>query len=68
MGGTREKKGLIVNNSPTSEISDSRDTGPLLEIRMLEEGGIGICGAAVAGWARFSMSSMDECNTESHTW
>ena len=38
----------------------------MLEIIFLEEGGSGICGAAVAGGARFCMSYMDECNTVSH--
>ena len=39
----------------------------MLEIRLLEEGGSGICGAAVAGGATIFMSSMDERNTSSHT-
>ena len=38
LGGTREKKGSIINNSPNSKLADSGDTGPLLEIRLLEEG------------------------------
>ena len=54
VGGTRGKKGLIINNSPTSELADSSDTDLLLEIILLEEGGSGICGAAVAGGERFA--------------
>ena len=34
----------------------------------MEEGGSGIRGSTVAGGARFFMSFVDECNTESHTW
>ena len=67
MGGNRGEKGLIINNSPNSELSDSRDTGPLLEIRLMEESGSRICGAEVDCRARFFMSSMDEYNTASHT-
>ena len=67
MEGTMVQQGLIIKNSPNSELSDSGDTGPLLEIRLLEEGVSGICGAAVAGGERFCMLSMDECNTASHT-
>ena len=43
MGGTRGQKGLIINNYPTSELADSRDTDPLLEIHLLEDGGSEIC-------------------------
>ena len=37
--GTRVKKELIINNSPNSELADSRDTGPLLEISFMEKDG-----------------------------
>ena len=67
VGGTRGKKVLIINNPPDREFADSGDTCPLLEISLLEEGVSGIFGAAVAGGARFFMSSMDGCNTVSHT-
>ena len=67
MGGNRGKYGLTIDNPPNSEISDSGDTGLLLEIRFLEEGGRGICGSAVAIRAIFCMSYMDEYNTASHT-
>ena len=53
VGGTRGHKGLIINNSPNSELAGSGDTGPLLKISLLEEGGSGICGATVAGGASF---------------
>ena len=66
MGGTRGKKELIIDNSPNIKLADSGDTGLLIEIRLLDEGGNGIYGSAVAGGARFCMSSMDECNTASH--
>ena len=67
MGGTRVSHGLTIDNSLDSEIADSGNTGPLLEIRFLEEVGRGICGSEVAGGAKFFISSMDECNTNSHT-
>ena len=67
-GGTKGKHGLTIYNSPNSKLADSGDTGPLLKIRLLEEGGRGICGAAVYGGIRFCISSMNECNTASHTW
>ena len=57
--GTRGKQGLILNNYPNSELSDSGDTVSLLKIRLLEEGGSVICGAAVDGGASFCMSYMD---------
>ena len=66
VGGTKGQQGLIIYNSPNSELADIRDTGPLLEIRLLEEDGSGICGAVADGGARFLMSSMNECNTASH--
>ena len=66
VGVTRGQKYLIINNSPNSELADSRDTGPLLEIRILGEIGSEICGSIVVGVARFCMASMDECNTVSH--
>ena len=59
VGGTMGKKSLIINNSPNSELADSSYTGPLLEIRFLEEGGSGICRATVAGGAKFCISFMD---------
>ena len=59
MGGTRLKKEVIINNSPNSELADSRKTGPLLEIHFIEEGGSGIFGSAVSYGASFCMSSMD---------
>ena len=68
MGGTRVKKYLIINIYPNSDLADSLEIVPLLEICFLEEVGSGICVAAVAGVERFFMSSMDECNTASHTW
>ena len=49
VGGTRGQKGLFMNNSPNSELVGSRDTGPLLGIFLMEEGGSGICRATVAG-------------------
>ena len=45
--GTRRQHGLTINNSPNSELEGSGYTGPLLEVCLLEEGGSGICGAAV---------------------
>ena len=66
VGGTRGQQGLIINNYPNRELTDSGDTDYLLESCLLEEGGSGICGSAVAGRARFFLSSMDECNTASH--
>ena len=66
MGGTRGKKDLIINNYPNSKLDESGDTGLLLEIRLLEEGGSGICGAELASGERFCISYMDECNTASH--
>ena len=68
VGGTRGQQGLIINNSPNREISESGDTCPLLEINLLEEGGNVICGAAVTSRKSFCMSYMDEFNTASHTW
>ena len=68
VGGTRGHKSLIINNSPDIKLSVSRDTGLVLKISLLGEGGSGIFGAAVAGRARFCMSSMHECNTAVHTW
>ena len=67
MGRTSGRHGLTIDNSPNSKLSDSGDTGPLLEISILEEGGRGICGSVVAGGARFCISSLDECNTDLHT-
>ena len=67
LGGTRGKHGLTINNYLNRELAESGDTGPLLEIRLLEEGGSRICGSAVDGGARFCMSYMDERNTASHT-
>ena len=67
MGGTRGEKGLILNNYPTSDLSDSEYTGLLIDICLLEEGGSGICGAAVAEGARFCMPSMYEFNTALNT-
>ena len=64
--GTRGRHGLTINNSPNSELSDSGDTGPLLEICLLGEGGSGIYGSAVAVGAMFCMSYMDACNTSSY--
>ena len=65
--GTRGMNGLTIYNNPNSNLANSWDTGPLLEIRLLEGGGRGICGAAVYGGIRFCISSMNECNTASHT-
>ena len=67
LGGTRDKKGSIINNSPNSKLDDSGNTGMLPEIRFLKEIGSEICVSAVTGGARFGMLSMDECNTASHT-
>ena len=53
--GTRRQHGLTINNSPNSELCDSRETGTLLEICLMEEGGSGICGAAMADRERFCM-------------
>ena len=59
VGGTRGKKGLIMNNSPNSEHAVRGNTGPMLETCLLEESGSGICGAAVDYGAMFCMLSMD---------
>ena len=64
--GTRVQHELMINNSPNSELSDGGDTGPLLEICLLGEGGSGIYGSAVAVGVMFCMSYMDACNTASH--
>ena len=53
MGGTRGNNRLTIDNSPNSELAGSGDTGPLLEISLLEEDGRGICGSEVAGGASF---------------
>ena len=55
VGGARGHHELTVNNSPNSELCDSRETGTLLEICLMEEGGSGICGAAMADRERFCM-------------
>ena len=65
--GTRYKRELIINNYPNIELAARGDTGPLLEIILLEEGGSGMCGSEVAVGARFCMSSMYECYTLPHT-
>ena len=44
--------------SPNSELAKSGDTGPLLKIRLLEEDGRGICGAAVYGRERVLQYTM----------
>ena len=67
VGRNRRRHGLTINNYPNRELYDSGDTCPLLGISILEEGGGGIFGSEVYGRARFCMSSMDECNTASHT-
>ena len=67
VGRIRGHKGLITNNYPNNDISDNGDTGPLIEISLLEEGGSGICGSTVDDVARFCMSSMEEFNNESQT-
>ena len=67
VGGRRGSHGLTINNSPNSDLSDSGETGLLLEIRILEEGERRICGAAVAGGAMFCMSYMGECNIALYT-
>ena len=59
VGGNRGYKELIINNCPNAKRPDRGDTGPLLEVRLMEEGGSGICGSAVAVAERFFMSSMD---------
>ena len=51
--GTSRRHGSTIDNYPNSKLSDSEDTGPLLEISLLEEGRRGVCGASVAGRARF---------------
>ena len=66
VGGNRRHHGLNINNSPNIKIYNIGDTGPLLGICVLEEGVSGICGASVAGGARFCVLSMDECNIASH--
>ena len=68
VGGTRRQQGLIINNSPNSELAYSRETGSLLEICLLEEGGSRICGGEVDDRERFCMSSMNEGNTSSYAW
>ena len=60
VGVTSGRHGLTIYNSPHRELADSWDTGPMTENRLLEYGERGICGAAVAGGARFCISSMDE--------
>ena len=67
VGGTSGRHGLTIENYQNSELADSGNTGPLIEIRLLEEGGKGTCGAAVAGRARFFISYMYESSTDSHT-
>ena len=62
VGGNRGQQGLIKNNSPNNKLADSGDTGPMIE------GGIEICGSAVAGGASFCLSYMDERSIASHTW
>ena len=57
--GNRVRHGLTIYNYPNSELFESGDTGPLLGIRLLDEGGRGICGAAMAGGGSFGMSYMD---------
>ena len=47
---------------------EGKDTGPIFQIRFLEGGGRVICGGAVAVGVKLCMSSVDECNTASHTW
>ena len=47
--------GLAINNYSNSELANSRDTGPLLEIILFEEGGSGICGSAVTDRESFCM-------------
>ena len=53
------KKFLIRNHSPDNELAGSRDTGLLLEIRLLGGSVSAICGAALASGARFCTSFMD---------
>ena len=53
MGGTRKQKQLIINSSPNGKLVESGDICLILEIRLLEEGGSGICGNVVADRARF---------------
>ena len=53
VGVTKGPKGLIINNFPNNNLADSGNTGSLLEICLLEEGGSGICGSVVAVWERF---------------
>ena len=48
MGGTRGQKGSITKKYSTSELAYSGYTGLLLEICLLEEDKIGLCGAVVA--------------------
>ena len=53
------KNFLIINHSPDNELAGSRDTGLLLEIRLLDESVSAICGVALASGARFCTSFMD---------
>ena len=53
VGGTRNQKESIINNSPNSELVDSGKTCLMIEICLLEEGRSGICEATVAGGERF---------------
>ena len=67
LGGTSGRHGLTIDNSPNRKLSNRGDAGLLLGIRLLEKYVKGICGAAVASRESFFMSSMDNCNTASHT-
>ena len=58
--------GSTINYYPNSELLGSEDTGLLIEIHLLEEGGSVICGSAVSSGESFCISYVDECNTTWH--
>ena len=55
-------------NTTASYMAVEADAGPLLWIRILEEGGKEICGGVVAGGYRFCMLLRHEVSTASHAW
>ena len=67
VGRNRRRHGLTIYIYSNRDISNSEDTGPLLEIRFPEEGGRGICGSAVSRGTTYCMLSLYECNSDSHT-
>ena len=62
----KDKESIIVKTS-IIELAEGMDTGPLLQIRVLEGGGRVIYGGAAAGGERSYTCPIDEFNTASHT-